>query len=284
MITSGAKRGRLPPGGGRLEKLAAGLAPTVEREGEADLEQLDLPDIVLQWLRPPLEQLGYTIESTWLPPGMTPRPLCYTVAKSGVIELTLIHLPAAFYKPTTVIALAANSLGFVFGQHARLHLCAEEQEKPPAYIDKALKSWQMYGILAMFHAWSVLHTLADETDPAARVVEILKLDVDSAEVFQLNGAQFEALNKSLLERFSRPGPLRRLLREEFDKNLSAISSDAVGIEANVQDVIERAEAEGWIRKLVRVAAEKDPENDELRQVAAELDASANGGVPTPGEP
>jgi hypothetical protein len=281
MIASGAKPGRLPPGSGTLEKLAAGLAPRVDPDGEADLEQLDLPDVVLAWLSPPLEQLGYTIERTWLPPGKTPRPVTYTVAKNG-IELILIHLPPIFYKPTNYVAVAAAGLGLAFGPHSRLHLCAQEQEKPPDYLDSALKSWNTFGILAVFHAWSVLHTLRDKPDAAARVTEILKLDVDAADVVQLNRAQFDVLNKSLLARFPRQDFLRRLLREEFEKNLSAISSDRVGIEENVEDLIERAEAEGWIRKLVRVAAEKDPKNDELAKVAAELAVSANGGAKTPG--
>src|SRR5215217_405172 len=105
MITSGKTRRSLPPGGGTIEKLAAGLAPTVEPAADADLEKLNLPDVLLEWLKPPLDQLGYKIDLTWLPPGRTPRPVYYTVAKNDVVELTLIHLPAIFYTPTNFVAL-----------------------------------------------------------------------------------------------------------------------------------------------------------------------------------
>jgi hypothetical protein len=279
MITSGAKPSRLPPGGGTIEKFAAGLAPRVEPSGDTDLEQLDLPATLLTWLKPPLERLGYTVDRAWLGPGQTPRPVYYTLAKNDVIELTLIHLPAIFYTPTNFVALAAASLGFTFGDRPRLHLCAEEREDPPAYLESALKSWSTRGVLARFHPWSVLHRVATEPDPGKVVVEILELEVDPADVVKLNRAQFDVLNTSLLTRFPDPDMLKRMLRIEFGKNLAAISSSKVGLEVNVEDVIERAERDGWIRAFIRVAVEKDPKNEKLKEVAAQLRVSSNGGAP-----
>jgi hypothetical protein len=283
MITSAAKRGRLPPGGGTIEKLAAGLAPSVEPTAGSDLEMLDLPDVLVEWLRPPLEELGYTIERTWLPPGRTPLPMYYTVAKNNVIELTLIHLPAIFYTPTNLVALAAASLGFSFGDHPRLHLCAEEREKPPSYLDTALKGWNTRGIRARFHAWSVFSKLKTEPDPCAGVVKILELNVDTVDFVELTRAQFDVLYESLGARFPRPDQLRRFVRQ-FEQNLSMLSSDMANLKVNVEEVISCAQAEGWLLDLVRGAIEKDPQNDDLRQLAMELGVSVIGGAPVTDEP
>jgi Effector-associated domain 1 len=282
MITS-PRRDRVPPGGGAIDKLAAGLAPRLEPAGDADLEKLDLPDVLLDWLRPPLEQLGYEIKRLWLEADATPRPLFYTVAKNDVIELTLIHLPPIFYSPTNIVAVAAKGIGFAFGPNPRLHLCSEQQDKLPPYLEKAMTGWNAFGVVATFHTWTELGRLAVENDRAALVVEILELDADHAalasRVIHLERGQFDVTSRSLLARFTRQDALRRLLREEFGKNLSAISSDKVDLEVNVEDVIEHAERNGWIRDLVRVALEKDPKNDGLRKVAAALGVSSNGDAP-----
>lgn len=88
---------------------------------------------------------------------------------------------------------------------------------------------------------------------------------------KLSGKQTKALRQALVNAFSTRDDLRRMLREELDRNLDAI---ALGdsLDDIASKVIAKAEAYGWLRALIDGARAANPDNEPLARCAEDLAA------------
>ncbi|NEO14315.1 MULTISPECIES: effector-associated domain EAD1-containing protein [unclassified Moorena] len=86
---------------------------------------------------------------------------------------------------------------------------------------------------------------------------------------KLTGPQYQQLRDALIAAFPKPQRLAEVVRFRLDKNLNAI---AMGddLKAIVFRLIEAAEAEGWVDKLIAGARESNPGNPKLVAIALEL--------------
>ncbi|GAB1543382.1 hypothetical protein NUACC21_60560 [Scytonema sp. NUACC21] len=86
---------------------------------------------------------------------------------------------------------------------------------------------------------------------------------------QLTGQQFRQLTEALIDAFPSQQRLTELVRFRLDKNLNAI---AMGddLQAIVFRLIQAAEAQGWVDKLIAVARESNPGNPKLFVFAQEF--------------
>lgn len=88
----------------------------------------------------------------------------------------------------------------------------------------------------------------------------------------LSGSQAEAFWKGAREAYDLD-EFRRLLRFALDKRLENITLGA-SFDARVYDVIENAERENWVLRLISAATDARPDNVQLRAVAAEVGLTA----------
>jgi hypothetical protein len=88
----------------------------------------------------------------------------------------------------------------------------------------------------------------------------------------LSGSQAEAFWKGVREAYDLD-EFRRLLRFALDKRLDNITLGA-SFDTRVYDVIENAERENWVLRLISAACDARPDNIDLRGVAAEVGLTA----------
>ncbi|MBD2775093.1 trypsin-like peptidase domain-containing protein [Iningainema sp. BLCCT55] len=86
---------------------------------------------------------------------------------------------------------------------------------------------------------------------------------------KLNGQQYRILRDALIDAFPSQQRLAELVRFRLDKNLNAIVMGD-DLQAIVFRLIQAAEAEGWVDKLIVSARESNPGNSKLFFIASEL--------------
>ncbi|NEQ85994.1 MAG: hypothetical protein F6K26_39675 [Moorea sp. SIO2I5] len=90
----------------------------------------------------------------------------------------------------------------------------------------------------------------------------------------LSGQQRKKLQEALIKAFPDKSSLEQMLSFELDKNLDAISGGA-DLEEVVFELIQRSEAENWIKDLIYGARESNSGNQSLQDIATELLSSKN---------
>jgi hypothetical protein len=80
----------------------------------------------------------------------------------------------------------------------------------------------------------------------------------------LTGSLAEQLSEALGDAYRRRPELRRMVRYKLDRNLDAISG-AGGLEDTIFDLVDRADAEGWVDRLVAAALEDKAGNSKLHE-------------------
>jgi hypothetical protein len=86
---------------------------------------------------------------------------------------------------------------------------------------------------------------------------------------KLSGQQRRKLLSALISAFPNRSSLEQLLDFELDKKLNKITQDN-NLQTIVYQLIETAQAEGWLLELVRAARKQNPGNSELAAIALEL--------------
>ncbi len=284
---------------------SSGLRYALDRAGQAfgpssldassDLDELFsdfmLPPDVLERLREPFEQLGFGLEEGVL--GLAanlPTPPTYTVARRDTLELALIQLPRLLFGPTTPVnVFIANGIGYAFGRGAMLHLFAAEENGTTEFLDTAIKSWLRDGVSAVFHPWRRIAELDAARDRWAFVMRVFELPDGPAEgaapaapppaaPSQLDKDQFSALLTGLQKAFPSYDDLQLMLRAHVGRRLPEITP-ADKLSFVVLDVIEAAEAEGWLHDLVMGARTAAPGNAELQAAVRRIPAALGGEAP-----
>lgn len=288
---------------------SSGLRYALDRAGQAfgpssleastDLDDVFadfmLPAEVLECLRPPFEQLGFALEdgALNLSPNL-PAPPRYTVARRGPLELALIQLPQVLFGATTPVnVFIANGIGYSFQKGARLHLFAADEDGTTEFLDTAIKSWTRDGVAAVFHPWrriAELEAARDRTAFIARVFELAE-DMNGGPVpaavvaapaapapRALDKDQFLALLTALKVAFPSYDELQLMLRAHVGKRLADITP-ADKISFVVLDVIEAAEAQGWLGDLIAGARAAAPGSTELQEAVRKIPAALGGEGP-----
>jgi hypothetical protein len=85
----------------------------------------------------------------------------------------------------------------------------------------------------------------------------------------LFGEQRKRLRDALISAFPERSSLEQLLDFELDKKLNTITSDS-NLQTVVYQLIQTAESQGWVVKLVSAARQVNPGNSDLKAIAAEL--------------
>ncbi|MEO1653417.1 MAG: effector-associated domain EAD1-containing protein [Bacteroidota bacterium] len=80
---------------------------------------------------------------------------------------------------------------------------------------------------------------------------------------KLNGQEKKAFRDALLSAYPDLAGLKQMLSIELDKNLASIVGDGA-LKNVVFDLIQKAEAEGWVPKLIKGARTDNPDNEALR--------------------
>ena len=91
----------------------------------------------------------------------------------------------------------------------------------------------------------------------------------------LTGQQIETLRRGLQKGYPQPARFEMFLREQLDKRLTDYAAN-VPLPRAIFDVIEGAEAEGWVKPLVAAAYRTRRNHPEIEQVAVELGAALLG--------
>jgi len=89
---------------------------------------------------------------------------------------------------------------------------------------------------------------------------------------QLPKEQFQKLFEALIDAFENDDSLRELARTASDKHLDRIST-ASGTERKLRELIECAERENWVGKLIATACELRPTHAKLAQFCQDLQAN-----------
>ena len=287
---------------------SSGLRYAIDRAGQAfgpssleassDLDDVFadfmLPPEVLDCLRPPFEQLGFALEEGTLnlSPNL-PAPPTYTVARRGALELALIRLPHVLFGATTPVnVFIANGIGYSFQKGARLHLFAADEDGTTEFLDTAIKSWTRDGVEAVFHPWRRIAELEAARDRAAFVTRVFELSSElnggppavaepppePAAPRELDKDQFLALLTALTQAFPSYEELQLMLRAHVGKRLAEITP-ADKLSFVVLDVIQAAEANGWLRDLIAGARAAAPGSAVLEEAARKIPAALGGEGP-----
>jgi hypothetical protein len=287
---------------------SSGLRYAIDRAGQAfgpssldastDLDAVFadfmLPTEVLDCLRPPFEQLGFALEAGTLnlSPNL-PAPPTYTVARRGALELALIRLPHVLFGATTPVnVFIANGIGYSFQKGARLHLFAADEDGTTEFLDTAIKSWTRDGVDAVFHPWRRIGELEAARDRAAFVARVFELGGElngnpPADVpapppptarQDLDKDQFLALLTALNQAFPNYDELQLMLRAHVGKRLTDITP-ADKLSFVVLDVIQAAEAQGWLGDLIAGARAAAPGSVVLQEAAQKIPAALGGEGP-----
>ncbi|WP_243146789.1 GUN4 domain-containing protein [Scytonema sp. UIC 10036] len=92
--------------------------------------------------------------------------------------------------------------------------------------------------------------------------------------------QRKQLQDALMSAFPERSLLEQLLDYELDKTLNQITQDS-NLKTVVYQLIQRAQAEGWLVELVRAACKENPGNSQLEAIATELLPPETHDVPPP---
>jgi hypothetical protein len=252
------------------------------------LADFKLPAEVLDHLRAPFEQLGFTVEdgTLQLEPHL-PTPPSYTAARRDTLELALIQLPDFLFEPsTTATVFIGNGIGFTFSEGARLHLFAAEQDKPTQFLDKAMKSWTRGGVRAVFHPWGVISEFEAAADRAAFVMRVFEVPdpaagsgVAPAAPATFTSEHRRLLHAGLVKAFPSYEALELMLSLDVNGRQIANIVPPTAVPYAVLKILTAAEAEGWLAELIQGARARNPGNPELRDAAAAIPAALGGEGP-----
>ena len=251
---------------------------------DAELADFNLPPPVLDNLRTPFEQLGFKLEPGTLNlEAHLPTPPGYTAARRPDLELALIQLPDfLFGASTTATVFIANGIGYVFDAGARLHLFAEQQDKPTDSLDTAMRSWTRVGVTAVFHPWGVIAEFDAATDRVEFVKRVFEVpDTTNGAAPDAVPATFDAalrraLHTGLLSAFRSYEDLEIMLRLHVDGRRLVDIVEETKLPFVVLKIIDAAEAEGWLAQLVKGAREYNPGNPELKSAALLIPVALGG--------
>jgi Effector-associated domain 1 len=90
---------------------------------------------------------------------------------------------------------------------------------------------------------------------------------------RLTGLQSAALQQALLDAYPEHSHLKLMLSRQLDRNLSRISL-AESLDGVAQQLIARANAEGWVYELILAARRDNPGNEALRDFASALPSAS----------
>jgi hypothetical protein len=251
------------------------------------LADFKLPAEVLDHLRGPFEQLGFSVEdgTLELEPHL-PTPPSYTAARRDTLELALIQLPDFLFEPsTTATVFIGNGIGFTFSDGARLHLFAADQDEPTKFLDKAMKSWTRGGVRAVFHPWGVISEFEAAADRAEFVMRVFEVSEATA-----NGAgpaappTFTAeyrrlLHAGLVSAFPTYEALELMLSLDVNGQQIANIVQPTAVPYAVLKILTAAESEGWLPALIKGARTRNPGNPPLKQAAEAIPAALGGEGP-----
>lgn len=273
-----------------FERAGGALGPSsldASTDLDAELADFNLPPPVLDNLRAPFEQLGFTLEPGTLNlEAHLPTPPGYTAARRPDVELALIRLPDFLFGPsTTATVFIANGIGYVFDSGARLHLFAEHQDKPTDSLDTAMRSWTRVGVTAVFHPWGVIDEFdaaTDRVDFVKRVFEVPDAANGAAPppvAATFGPAQRLALHTGLLSAFRSYEDLEIMLRLHVDGKRPVDIVEETKLPFVVLKIIDAAEAEGWLAQLIKGARAYNPGNADLKAAAQQIPAALGGDAP-----
>ena len=86
---------------------------------------------------------------------------------------------------------------------------------------------------------------------------------------KLTKEQYQQINSTLLGAFPTKESLTRMLRFQLDKHLNSIVSDG-NLQNMIFELVQTAEAEGWIEDLITGAREANPHNSNLLEVSEKI--------------
>ena len=86
---------------------------------------------------------------------------------------------------------------------------------------------------------------------------------------RLSGEQRKKLHDALIDAFPEKSSLRQILSFQLNKNLNEITS-GTNLSEVTFELIEKAEAENWVKDLVNAALRENPRNSKLRDIAESL--------------
>jgi hypothetical protein len=86
---------------------------------------------------------------------------------------------------------------------------------------------------------------------------------------ELTGQQIETLRRGLQKGYPHPARFEMFLREQLDKRLTDYAAN-VPLPQAIFNVIEGAEAEGWVKPLVAAAYRTRRNHPAIEQIAVEL--------------
>jgi hypothetical protein len=262
------------PASALVDRVGQALGPGGSVDLQTEFQTLELPEILLERLRPPLIRLGFDISPALLPRVPIPKPPSYTLARNEDRELSLLHLPELLFGPTPMIAFLANGLGYAFGTGAQLHLFSQGKDAVPQFWETSMRAWsKTIQVTAEFHPWLRISELEAAPDPAVFVSTMFNLDdgfgngdQSPSEASELTAEQIDELSKSLRAAFPDSGSLRVMLRTKMAAQLADISEDAPLPEL-VLNVIEWAKSRGAVPALIRASLSANPGNPRLRAFA-----------------
>lgn len=85
----------------------------------------------------------------------------------------------------------------------------------------------------------------------------------------LSGSQKKELQNALISAFPNKAPLKQMLDHELEKNLDAIAGGS-DLQTIVFNLIEKAEAENWIKDLIDAARKSNSGNSNLKAIAEKI--------------
>ncbi|MBW4625318.1 MAG: hypothetical protein KME49_07400 [Brasilonema octagenarum HA4186-MV1] len=89
----------------------------------------------------------------------------------------------------------------------------------------------------------------------------------------LSGEQRKKLENALVDAFRDKASLERMVRYELDRNLNEIAPDS-NLQGIIFKLIQKAEAEGWVEKLIHAARKSNSGNLKLQNIFHELSSSS----------
>ena len=90
---------------------------------------------------------------------------------------------------------------------------------------------------------------------------------------KLSGEQRKKLEDTLMDAFCDKASLERMVQYELDRNLNEIAPDS-NLQGIIFKLIQKAEAEEWVKKLIHAALKSNPGNLKLQNIAHELSSSS----------
>jgi hypothetical protein len=261
---------------------------------DGELADFQLPEQVRKNLEAPFQQLGFALTTGTLNlEAHLAHPPSYTAARRDELELALIQLPEFLFGPTTLTSvLIGNVIGFVVREGTRLHLFAADQDEPTEFLVKAMSSWVVRDVTAVFHPWGTLKEFEAAPDRAAWVQQVFEVSTHgngagpvappggvAASVGVFSPEHRKALHEALKTAFPSYDELEVMLRLHVNAVQLADIVPPAPLGVAVFKVLQAAEAQGWLPALIHGAREANPGNPQLQAVAAAIPAAVGGEGP-----